>query len=239
MKKRKRPRLRRGWKVVLNFTLAAVLFVLFWGVLDYPLNSKVCNFRRAERMDWVGPSEIQRIGGGHFGVVGTYLDQVVIQTGRDNLDYWPRNPDSPTLTPLDGDILAVDVPEGNVRAELTLELSFYYYPALAGPEDVGPTYPSLERAAQDYDGKYRAEFWQNTYTVQGECLEEGGVIFPVSGQAGRDRRPLHEAASREGYLNPDLLWAQARMSAVFYGENGQELGRAELATPEETGNAAG
>lgn len=234
MRSRKLPRLSRGWKIVLNFTIAAVLFVLFWGVLDYPLNNKVWDFRRAERMDWVGPSEIQRIGEDNFGIVGTCLDHVVIQTGRYHLDYWPRNPDGPTLTPLDGDILAVDVPEGTVRAQLTLNLDFYYFPSLSGPDHAGPTYPSLERAMKDYGGKYQAQRRQDTYTMQGRPLEEGGVLFPVDGQsdAGWDWAPLHEAASREGYLNPDAMCSQVRMEAVFLDEDGRELGRAALCTPE-------
>lgn len=233
MRKRRLPRLSRGWKIVLNLTLAAVTFLLLWGVLDYPLNSKVCDFRRAERMDWTGPSEIQWIGDGRFQVVGTYLDQVVIQTGRYDLDYWPRNPDGPTLTPLEGDILAVDVPEWTARAELTLELEFYYFPALSGSDDAGPTYPGLERAMGYLNGTYQAERWQNTYVIQGERSDEGSVIFPVSDYEGWDWRPLHETAAREGYRDPDKLWAQARMEAVFYGQDGRELGRAALSTPEE------
>lgn len=43
------PSLSRGWKVVRNLLLTAVILVLFWGRLEYPMPSRELAFRRAEQ----------------------------------------------------------------------------------------------------------------------------------------------------------------------------------------------
>lgn len=241
MRKRRLPRLSRGWKIAVNLTIAAVSSLLFWGALDYPLNSEVCNFRRAERINWVGPSDIQYVGD-NYCVIGTYMDQVVIGTGAYNLDCWPRNRSGSTLVPADNKFVAVDVPEGTARAELTLELAFYYFPAASEPTSAGPTYAVREQAEQERGEWWGpAELWQDTYVFPGELQKEGGVLFraePKSrsapGELGVwDDMPLFEVTDREMYSRaPRDNSARAQMTAVFYGGNGNELGRAALATPE-------
>lgn len=239
MKKWRLPRLSRGWKTVRNLTIAVLWLVLAWGIIDYPLPGPVAQFRRAERIDWVGPSDIQYVGK-NYGVVGTYMDQVVIGVGMYNLDYWPRNPDGPTLVPKDNEFVAVDVPEGTARAELTLELSFYFLPSMSEPTYAGPTYAVRERAELECADAGPAKLWQDTYVIQGELLEEGGVLFraepkspAVPGELGVwDGGPLHEVTDRAIYARApwdNSAWAQ--MTAVFYSENGEELGRAVLTTP--------
>lgn len=243
MKKRKLPRLSRGWEILRNLTVAVLSLVLFWGINDYPLPDPVDDFRRAEHCCWVGPSDIQYIGE-HYGTVGTYLDQVVIENGKNFLTYWPRNPEGPTLVPMypnSNAFVAVDVPEGTVRAELTLELSFYYFPSMSTSYYVGPTYASQERAKEDWGSG--SVLWQDTYVFQGEFLKEGGVLFraepkspEVPGELGVwDGLPLLEVTDRDIYVqDPRDNSAWAHMAAVFYGENGVELGRAVLDTPSYT-----
>lgn len=246
MKKWRLPRLSRGWKTARNLTIAVLWLVLAWGISDYPLPGPVAQFRRAERIDWVGPSDIQYVGK-NYGVVGTYMDQVVIGTGMYNLDYWPRNSDGPTLVPKDGEFVAVDVPEGTARAELTLELAFYYFPAASEPSWVGPTYAVRERAEQEGGEWGPAVLWQDTYVFQGELQKEGGVLFraepksqPVPEEMGVwDGHPLYEVTVRDIYArDPWDNSAWARMTAIFYDAKGTELGRAVLNTPEGGDNFA-
>lgn len=241
MKKWKLPRLSRGGQTVRNLAVTAFWLVLLWGISDYPIRDPVGIFHRAERSCWVGPSDIQYVGD-RYGTVGTYMDQVVIGTGEYALDYWPRDPEGPTLVPLGQfEFAAVDIPEGTARAELTLELSFYYFPALSDPADAGPTYAVREQAEEERGVSGPIELWQDTYVCQGELAEEGGVLFRaepkspgIPGELGVwDGHPLLEVTDRDIYSRaPWDNQAWARMEAVFYGEAGNVLGRAVLSTPE-------
>lgn len=205
MKKWRLPRLSRGWKTVRNLTIAVLWLVLAWGIIDYPLPGPVAQFRRAERIDWVGPSDIQYVGK-NYGVVGTYMDQVVIGTGMYNLDYWPRNSDGPTLVPKDGEFVAVDVPEGTARAELSMEAEF-----------MGD---------------------RNACTVSGSIQKEGGILF-LTPEEAEPYGPLDWASERESYRAPHENGENwAKLEAIFYDENGVELGRAVLNTPEGGDNFA-
>jgi len=232
------PRNQRRAAVILSIPalLIVVWFIasIWMAVRDtYPDPAR--DLRMAERSCWVGPSDIQ------YGAVGTYMDQVLILGGKYWLDYWPRNPEGPTLVPVGQfEFVAVDVPEGTARAELTLELSFYYFPALSEPTWVGPTYAVRERAEEECESG-PIELWQDTYVSQGEIAEEGGILFrmetkspEIPGEMGVwDGHPLNEVSDREIYSRD--AWdnqAWARMEAVFYDEAGKELGRAALSTPE-------
>lgn len=53
-----RPGLRRGRKLALNLALSAVLLALLWGLAGYPLPTAEMEFRRLERTNLMGRSEI-------------------------------------------------------------------------------------------------------------------------------------------------------------------------------------
>lgn len=239
MKRRRLPRLSRGWKLALSIPalLIAVCFLASaWAGIKKERWDPVREFRMAERSCWVGPSDIQCAG------VGTYMDQVVILDAKYFLKYWPRDPAGPTLVPLyQYDFVAVDVPEGTARAELTLELSFYYFPSPLESSYIYTTYAVRERAEQEWEEAGPADLWQETYITQGVLQKEGGVLFQVKPKTSDiqeeetpnwDSWALLEVSDRSIYSqDPWENGAQAKMEAVFYDETGAELGRAELSTP--------
>jgi len=55
---KRRPRLRRGWKLALDLGLCALLLVLLWGMAGYPLPTAELEFRRLERAHLMPRSEI-------------------------------------------------------------------------------------------------------------------------------------------------------------------------------------
>lgn len=74
------------------------------------------------------------------------------------------------------------------------------------------------------------------FHIEGEPLKEGGVLFrvPVDDRASMEGTLLRQLARRYTYeQSAALRGLNCRMEAVFYGEDGRELGRAELATPED------
>ena len=80
MKKWKLPRLSRGGKVLRNLGAALLLAVLAWGFTEFRLPDPYLDFRRAERANWVGPSEIQGVFQTKYDrwAVGTCGDQVLL-----------------------------------------------------------------------------------------------------------------------------------------------------------------
>lgn len=240
----RKKRLSRGWKVILSIPALLIMawfLVTMWGFVKKEQRDLVAEFRMAERRYWMGPSEIQYVGD-RYGVIGTYMDQVVCGQG-----YWPRNLEGPTLVPVENAFVAVDVPKGTARAELTLKLSFYYIPALSGPTYAGPTYAVREEAERWSGEAGEVVLWQDIYKVQGELAKEGGVLFrlepkapDVPGELGNwDGLPLWEVSHRDNYArDPRDNMAWARMTAIFYDETGAELGRAALQTPEGGENLA-
>lgn len=231
----KLPRLSRGWKTARNLTFAVLWLVFLWGLMDYPLYDQAREFRWAERAQWAGPSDIRWVGE-HYHIVGTYLDQVIVQIAKDNLWYWPRNPEGPTLVPVeDNRVLAVDVPQGTVRAELSGEIVFYYRPGLSEAGGPGPTYANRDRAEEEYTNYGPVTRWRNRYATQGELLEEGGVLFTLRPNQPEDwdAYPLICFTAWETYHQSTWEnWVMGEMEAVFYDETGGELARAALSTPE-------
>lgn len=232
------PQLPRAWKIARNFAAAVVIPVLLWGKLSYPMPSPELDFRRAEQAAWVGPSDIQLLGDENWQGVGTYRDQVLIQRGKYDLDYWPRNGERPTLVPCYGAILGVDPPKNTVSARLKARVSYYCLPRSNG----GTAYASRERAqAEARDGE-EPEYREESCTVVGIQVEEGGILFSLpqaeeleaagneSGRAALEDAML-AAVKAETYRVP--AWdreARVWMEAVFYDGEGRELARTELKT---------
>ena len=79
-------------------------------------------------------------------------------------------------------------------------------------------------------------FSQLLIAAMDRLLKEGGVLFrvPVDDRASMEGTLLRQLARRYTYeQSAALRGLNCRMEAVFYGEDGRELGRAELATPED------
>ena len=201
------PSLSRGWKVVRNLLLTAVILVLFWGKLEYPMPSRELAFRRAEQAAWMGPSQLQMVGGSQWEAVGTCQDQVLIQTGKYILDIWPRKESGPTLVPCYGAVLAVDVPRDTASAQLEVCL-----------EAASPASRPLEAVCM----------------AEGVRQEAGGILFSLpqaeEGTRGAEMEEALSAAVRRETDRTENPACRVRMEAVFYSETGGVLARAELAT---------
>ena len=224
MKKRKLPRLRRGWRIALDIVIMLACLGPIWAALGYPMSAEQ-TFRHAERCCWVGPAEIQSLGE-RYGTVGTYQDQALIQDIRYARDYWPRNPEGPTLIPVEMEwFAAVDVPEGTASARLEAEVSCWYSKVPGGGWEL--------RATED------GTAWSKHYQAEGELLEEGGVLFRISPQGDTETEDgniewlqLRRLSEKDTYHQPGESRVNARLEAVFYDKDGGELGRAVLCTPE-------
>lgn len=242
-------KLSRGKRIVLNLTLAALLQTLIWGLMGYPLPPRA-NFRRVERANLVGPSEIQGIfrdDAGDWWVVGMEQDQAVLfqsnRTGAGGvLSFWPKVESGAALVPVptwvsqfgkEQKIMAVDVPESTASAQMELSMSCWHQ-----VED--PARYQVISSSQDvFEGE--PFWWEQTCTVDGELLKNGGVLFRVASPdehtdtsvniASVERMALGAAVRWDTYLNDDIDRAvNCHMEAVFYNENGAELSRATLST---------
>lgn len=245
MKKRTLPPLSRGWKTLRNLGASLLLAVFFWGLLDFCLLDPVLSFRRAERANWVGPSEIQGVFETRYDTwaVGTCQDQVLFhQNDQRAFEYWPRAERGVTLVPVPEDrllrgevwVLAVDVPQSARTATLELTTQCYYteHPYENG---VGRELYALEEREGGW--KYGpVQRWETTYSLEGELLDEGGFLFYV----GLDE--MQENGLEWNILSHVYRWQTFHlpqtnrhinccMEAVFYDESGREVGRGTLNTP--------
>jgi len=245
MKKLRLPPLTRGQKIVRNLSLTAAVLVFVWGLTDFYINDPYLSFRRAERANWVGPSDIQAVfrSGMDRIQVGTYQDQVLIQEHGDSnrLTFLPRKEEI-NLIPEPGHygrihatgpwVLAVDVPEEAALAQLRLETACYY-----GKEAWGNTTSYLFSPTLDADWKTKTpERWEKTYAFQGEFLADGGVLFLLPGEFEIDhdieQLVLGYAVEESTYNDPpEVRGIDCTMKAIFYNEEGREVGRAELSSP--------
>lgn len=246
MKKWSLPRLTRGKKTVRNLLATLLLLLFAWGCIDFPIGNPYRSFRRAERGEMMGPSTY--LGDFHINrddwAVGVYRDQVLLHEGDFvGFKYWPRNENGPTLLPvpesrlLEGQarFVAVDVPEGAAFAKLELTLSAYYTEKRT---DSG--YSRQICATLDVPGgewQYgEPQLWERTYTVGGEFLEEGGVLFQVMPRSEDDRDVEWTLVSYAyewdiyNRFDPAYRAINVRGEAVFYNASGDELGRAVLHT---------
>lgn len=239
-------RLPRGWRIVRNLTLALLLLLFMWGEDGYPIPDPRLNFRRTERANLTGPADIQgvfRDGREDWWVAGTEQDQVVLLKCRslEGLRFWPRGRGG-VLLPVPGDlgmfereqdILAVDVPAGTASARLELRVGCWYLGELW-------QYTQISSRREDFDlEKGEPRRWDKVYTVEGELLRDGGVLFRVVSDdegmdltrnvAGLERLVLVEVGQWNTYESTRNI--ECEMEAVFYDGNGGELGRAALAAP--------
>lgn len=244
MRKWKLPRLSRGGKILRNLGAAVLLAVLAWGFTEFRLLDPYLDFRRAERANWAGPSEIQGVFQTKYDrwAVGTCGDQVLLQIDHDRgFSYWPRKEAETTLVPVpdrrmgQGDIwvAAVDVPEGTAAARLGLTVSFWY--SVLREKDAVHIQYSAGREMGEW--KFGAPTqWKKTYDIPGELLKDGGVVFHAAPEDEEDdveQSALSDTCDWQIWYTADRDWRpiNCAMEAVFYDEAGGELGRAALRTP--------
>jgi len=231
------PRLSRGGKILRNLLLTLLLIVLAWGAAGFPINDPRLSFRRLEHANWFGPSDIQGVFSTKYEdvwVAATCEDQIIFHT-RDSeyFESWTHQKDGPALAPvpeerlMEGEVwvLGTDVPAGTARAELSMRLTCHYNLRMNGirmsavPEGNCPDY------------------FDRTYTVPGELLEDGGALFHVQGNAeGHSLREAEKHILSQAY-DWDTYAAKMKnrsinchMEARYYDASGAELGRAELDT---------
>ena len=257
----KLPRLTRGQQAVLYLLLLPLVAVLLWGRSDFPIFDPCLNLRRAEMQNLAGPSDIQGVVRNHSGswAVGVYMDQVLLSPTPygDRLCCWPRREEGPTLLPIPNSafgvpaeaaeeiaLAAVDLPQGTASARLEVELGCWYTEEWGRAPKIAAR---MEDLLSESEGAEDVQFllWEKRYTVDGELLKDGGCLFPVRCE-GPSRDPGTGAATVEGmalacaedweaydpYRTVGPRKIHCRMEAVFLDEEGGELARAELCTPE-------
>lgn len=230
-------RISRGKKLAVNLALCAFLLVLIWSRFGYPLPTAELEFRRLERQSLMPPSQIQGVFRlDQERVVAGVLEDRVIFSEVHALDEWPRSEEGTTLVPIghwmqtELAVIAVDVPPETRSAQLDMSLDCWYCPYDNGWSASGKRGGVL---GEDLDSW---TLWTKEFHIEGEPLKEGGVLFrvPVDDRASMEGTLLRQLARRYTYeQSAALRGLNCRMEAVFYGEDGRELGRAELATPED------
>ena len=247
-KKRQRrlrlPRLSRRWRIVRNLAVALICLYALWARADYPLPTAELEFRRLERENLLGRSEIQGAFQGTYKrdvVYGVQGDQVLVGRGW-GLEYWPREEAGPTLISVSEyftyarEMLfaAADVPEGTASARLNMTIDCWY-----APNPGGGTSISAREGGYPPDNGLDWKHWERDYQAEGELLKEGGVLFRVLREDGASVEQLLEEtlfsmlARKNTYWQPDTVrGVNCRIEAVFYDESGAELDRAVLSTPE-------
>lgn len=238
------PRLSRGWRIVRNLALTLVCLYALWARAGYPLPTAELEFRRLERKNLLPCSEIQGIFRDSYGqrtVYGVQGDQVV--WGCRSLECWPREEAGPTLFPASeyrlypNDLLfaAADVPEGTASARLDMTVDCWF----ASDSGGGTSFSAFE-GGYPRDDSLNWSRWTRDYQAEGELLEEGGVLFRVplgdEDSVVSIERSLFSILTRPEdymYLPKEQRGMNCRIEAVFFSENGAELDRAALSTPEE------
>lgn len=250
MRRRRLPRLSRGGKIVRNLAAALGLLVLLWGMNGFPIYGPRLEFRRGERENWIGRSEI--LGtftwDGCRWTVGVQGDQVLLRRTRGgrgaSFAVWPRNPEGAVLVPPMGytffpkevPVAAADVPEGTATARLEVTVGCWH-----GGRDLSLSqYIAADR--EDFGPEATPLWWERTYSAQGEPLGDGGMLFWVvcpdehtdltQNVATVERAAMEALRFETFYRSAHYRSVDCRMEAVFYGEKGEELGRARLETGE-------
>lgn len=238
MKRIKLPSLSRGGKIIKNLLLSAVCIVLAWGFAYFQIDDPYLSFRRAERANWVGPAQIQASFKTKYRdvwTVGTYQDQVLFHANDfEYFDYWQRRSEGTEVIPVPDSrlhageawVVALDVPEGTAAAVLSTNITCHYWQRMNG----------LTMSAVPL--KSCPDYFDHTYVAEGELLEDGAVLFHVTQGATEDTMAyvLENALISRAYewltyrQEKEVRAINCAMEAVFYGEAGEELGRAELST---------
>ena len=190
----------------------------------------------------MGPSDIQGFFDRRYDrwIVAVCEDQVILwQDGETSLEYWPRAEEGITLVPVperqsaQGEVwvTAVDVPEGTASARLKLTVSCWYQRSASG----GWTFNS--RAERPGDMPPLTRQWKKTYFADGELMEDGAFLFHVAAEEERWESGTPEKLILSHAYEWKLYWYEQErravdctMEAVFYGEDGQMLEKATLAT---------
>lgn len=239
---RSRPRLSRGWRTVRNLAVTLICLYVLWAWAGYPLPTAELEFRRLERQSLLPPSELQGVFRleNQWVVVGLREDSVLFLEGG-ALDRWPRSEEGAALVPIgrrvqkELAVMAVDIPQGTVSARLDMALDCWYYPRSDGWSASGKQGGVL---GEDMDSW---KFWAEEFHIEGEPLREGGVLFrvPVKDDEILEGDLIRLLASQNTYRqSPAVRGTNCRMEAVFYGQDGRELGRAALSTLEDVESAA-
>lgn len=234
---RSRPRLSRGWKIVRNLAVTLICLSVLWAWAGYPLPTAELEFRRLERQNLLPPSELQGVfrRENQWVVAGLQEDSVLFSEDR-SLDRWPRSGAGPALVPIgrfvwtELDVIAVDVPQGTASARLDLSMDCWYY--LRGDSWSA----SGERGGVLGENMDDWKPWAKDFHIEGELLKEGGILFrvPVEDRESMEYELLRLLATQNTYQqSAKQRGLNCHMEAVFYGQDGQELGRATLNTLEE------
>ena len=245
---RSRPRLGGGWRTVRNLVVVLVCLYGLWAWADYPLPTAKMEFRRLERQNLLPPSEIQGVFQGIYQnrmtVYGVLEDQVVMghhRAGFGYLEYWPREETGPALFPAaehfpSSDellIAAADVPAGTASARLDMSLDCWF------TQQGASTSISALEGGYPRDDSRNWTRWARDYQTEGELLREGGVLFRVprgdeDGAVSIEQELFFMLTRQSNYRqSAKLRGGNFHMEAVFYGQDGRELGRAALSSPEE------
>lgn len=242
---RSRPRLSRGWRTVRNLAAVLICLCVLWARAGYPLPTAELEFRRLERQNLLPPSELQGVfrRENQWVVVGLREDGVLFSEDR-ALDRWPRSGAGAALVPIgrwvwtELDVMAVDVPQGTASARLDMALDCWYYLRGDGWSASGEKGGTL---GENMDGWKR---WAKDFHIEGELLKEGGILFrvPVEDHESMEYELLRLLAKQNTYRqSAKVRGLNCHMQAVFYGQDGRELGRAALSTLEdgETSSVSG
>ena len=230
----RRPRLNRGWQVLRNLTVFLLVSLFLWGANDFPVPHNGLAFRRAERANWVGPSDIQ--GTFHQWTLGVCGDWVLLQYwGGNTFEYWPRSQTGATLCPLpdrpsmegEARIIAVEVPKGTVSAKLDIVTYFYLVPTEEG----------ARASAAPGQGDQHPEKRELRCSLEGQRVNDKMFAFHVEGAEPEEDYEVWWLVSNLSqwptYTQPpEKRDVNCTLEAVFYDQNGVELGRASLASPE-------
>lgn len=244
---RSRPRLSRGWKIVRNLAVTLICLSVLWAWAGYPLPTAELEFRRLERQNLFPPSELQGVFRGiyqnRWTGYGVLEDWVVVgHESYGQLECWPREESGPTLfpaaeffpSPVELLFAAADVPVGTASARLDMSLDCW----VASKHGGGTSISALE-GGYPRDDSLNWVRWARDYQAEGELLREGGVLFRVprgdeEGAVSIEQELFSMLTRQSNYWQPvKLRGGNCHMEAVFYGQDGQELGRATLSTLEE------
>ena len=242
----KRPiRLSRGQKIVRNLLLAVLAGFLVWVNTGAPLPPELA-FWRVQRENFLTPYAqflgVCEADDFRWGVGLTDRWLVFGELDSHQLALWPLEGDGPMVIPAPDrysrgieelGFVAVNAPEGTATARLTATVSCWYTHTGTFSHSTTTYWATQD---QDWEGLTPA-YWERTYTAQGEPLADGFFVFrlpPISDEDPVEKYVRGDLADwaiyRDAYYvqNPDGRGAACALTAVFFDDQGRELGRAEL-----------
>lgn len=239
-------RLSRGQKIVRNLLLAVLAGLLVWVNAGAPLPPELAFFRLvranflADEVQFLGDFETSGLHWG-AGLTERWLVLGVLDGGR--MDLWPREGDEPVLAPISDSsarreeigFVAAGAPEGTVSARLTATISCWYTHTDTGTHSTWSYWATRD---QDWEG-LTPTYWENTYVLEGEPLAAGAFFFRLPELEHSENQTIEfyargHLADWSLYLsqvyqeNPSRRDAACTLTAVFFDDQGRELGQAEL-----------